>query len=227
MTSSFNFKRPLPQQAPPSTPLTQLSARNFILPRRQSSTPNSVSVDLRQVNDDIDDLPDNENHFSRKRTRYAAFDDIFSEDEGEHGIFQPSVFETPVSKRPPVILPQPTPESPSTDLSPSRRQSFQPNGLAAYMAKVIEEHDAVSSVAIPYLDQEVTYTIAESKATEGGVGWICRINSLDEPHIALLLRPKGLGISKEVKEGDLISVSNAVKLDAIWICASWRHKFIS
>lgn len=226
MTSPFRFKHPLPPQTQLSTPLTpsaQLSARNFILPHRLSSTPaSSLPLDSPlKTPDDIDDF-DGQDDFPRKRTRYSSFHDISSDDDED--VPRPSsVFETPVMKRPPVILPQPTPESPTIDFSPSRRQSFQPNGLAAYAATIIHEHSAISSVAVPRLDQEHRITVVESRMAEGGVGWICRVNSSEEIKIVLLLLPKGPSTTKRINNGDVLSISNPVKLDTIWICASWHH----
>ena len=225
MTSPFKFKYPLPPQAQPSTPSTQLSARNFILSHRPSSTPvSSLPPASPEADDDIDDpyvsgIP-------RKRQRLSSFHDIPSDDDEELGdVASSSMIDTPVAKRPPVILPQPSPQSPTIDFSPSRRQLFQPNGLAVYTARIIHEHSALSSVALPHFDQEDHVNVCESKMAEGGVGYICRVDTREgTTNNVLLLTPKVLTPSRKVNDGDTISISNAVKLDTIWICASWHHK---
>jgi hypothetical protein len=227
MASPFRFKYQLPPQGKPSTPL---SARNFILSNRPSSTPAfSLPSGSQVVTDDIDDsyapaIP-------RKRKRYASFHDLSSDEDDELSVnlsvSPTSTLDTPVTKRPPVILPQPTPESPKLDFSPSRRKAFQPNGLAAYTAKIIHEHSALSSVVVPRLDAEESVTIEECKMAEGEVGRICRLRSSEgNQTVALLLTPKGLPIPKEVKEGELLSISSAVKLETLWICTSWRHNSV-
>ena len=225
MTSPFRFKHPLQPQTQsfaPTTPSTQLSARNFLLSHRPSSTPApSLPSGSPSTTDDIDD-PYGANDLPRKRTRYSSFHDISSDEEDNDIPAHPSVLETPVMKRPPVILPQPSPESPMIDFSPSRRQPFRPNGLAAYMARIIHEHGALSSVAVPRLDQEDTITVIESKMAEGGIGWICRVTSSQETKTVLLLTPKELSTATHINNGDTVSISNAIKLDPIWICASWH-----
>ena len=225
MTSPFRFKHPLRPQTQSfttTTPSSQLSARNFLLSHRPSSTPaSSLPSASLPPTDDIDD-PYGADDLPRKRTRYSSFHDISSDEEDDNVPAPPSVLETPVMKRPPVILPQPSPESPTIDFSPSRRQPFQPNGLAAYAARIIHEHSALSSVAVPRLDQEDTITVVESKLAEGGVGWICRATSLQETTTVLLLTPKGLSTTTQINNGDTLSISNAIKLDTIWICASWH-----
>src|SRR5271167_3290391 len=112
MTSPFRFKHPLPPQTQSSTPLTpstQLSARNFILPHRRLSTPaSSTPSGSPPTTDDIDDSYGHED-LPRKKTRYSSFHDISSDDDrdGENADrHPPSLLETPVTKRPPVILPQ-------------------------------------------------------------------------------------------------------------------------
>jgi hypothetical protein len=228
MTSPFRFKHPLPQpqSSTPLTPSTQLSARNFILPHRRSSAPaSSIPSGSPPPTDDVDDPFDHED-LPRKRTRYSTFHDISSDDDGDDENAHrhpPSSLETPVTKRPPVILPQPTPESPTMDFSPSRRQPFLPSGLAAYTARIIHEHAAVSSVAVPRLDQEDRITVIESRMAEGRIGWICRVSSSEKERIVLLLMLKGLPTTKQISNGDSLSISNPIKLDTIWICASWHH----
>jgi hypothetical protein len=129
-----------------------------------------------------------------------------------------------MAKRPPVILPQPSPESPPIDFSPSRKQPFQPNRLAAFTAKKIHEHNALSSVAVPRFDQDDMVTVIELRTAEGEAGWICRVETSTGTTLALFLAPKGLSTSKYIDVGDDLSVSNPVKLENIWICSSWQHK---
>jgi hypothetical protein len=225
MTSPFRFKHPLRPQTQsftPETPSNQLSARNFLLSHRPSSTSAaSLPSGSPPTTDDIDD-PCGADDLPRKRTRYLAFHDISSDEEDDNIPAHYPALETPIMKRPPVILPQPSPESPSMDFSPSRRQSFQPNGLAAYTARIIHEHSALSSVAVPRLDQEDSITVIESKMAVGGVGWICRVTSSQGTKTVLLLTPKGLSMTTQINNGDILSISNAVKLDTIWICATWH-----
>lgn len=227
MTSPFKFKYPLPPQVQPttpSTPSTQLSARNFILSHRQPNTPAS-SVTIVSPGDDIDDS--DVHNVRRKRRRFSSFHAITSDDDEELvDATSSSVTDTPVTKRPPVILPQPSPQSPTIDFSPSRRQPFQPNGLAAYTARIIHEHSALSSVALPHLDREDDVVVTKRKLAEG-VGYICLVETEERMSInVLLLTPKGLNSWRNVDTGDTISISNAVKLDPIWICASWHHKTV-
>lgn len=224
MTSPFRFKHPFPPQASssnPSTPSTQLSARNFVLSHGYSTAPASSLSSASQIDDDIED-PYEHAALPRKRKRYSSFHDISSDGEDDFSSLQPGpALGTPITKRPPVILPQPNPESPTIELSPSRRQPFQPNGLAAYTAKIIHEHTAASSVALPRFDQEDVIIITQSKIAEGGIGWICSTQGTIN---VLLLKPKGLSTTKQVSKGDCISISNPVKFDTIWICSSWQHK---
>lgn len=230
MTSPFKFKYPLPPQAQPSTPSTpstQLSARNFILSHRQSSTPvSSLPTASPGSDDDIDDPY--VHNIPRKRPRLSSLHDLSSDDNDElEDVAPSSMTDTPITKRPPVILPQPSPPSPQIDFSPSRRQPFQPNGLAAYTARIIHEHSALSSVALPHLDQEDDVIVNESKMGEAGVGYICQVETLDgTTKNVLLLTPKVLNPTPKVNNGDMISISNAVKLDSTWICASWHHKHV-
>jgi len=225
MTSPFKFKYPLPPQAQaqPLTPSTQLSARNFLLSHRPSSTPvSSLPPESPRAGDDIDDPYAHD--IPRKRQRVSSFHDISSDDDELADVAPSSIMDTPVTKRPPVILPQPSPQSPTIDFSPSRRQPFQPNGLAAYTGNIIHEHNALSSVALPHLDQEDHVIVNDSKMAEGGVGYICRVETREgTTYSVLLLTPKTLAPSRNVNDGDMISISNAVKLDTIWICASWHH----
>jgi hypothetical protein len=227
MTSPFRFKYPFPSQAQPTTPSTQLSARNFLLPNRFSNTPSSsVPSASPHVNDDIDDPLSDDDDIPRKRTHYSSVHEVVSDDEDGYIPLSvsTSAMETPVAKRPPVILPQPSPESPPIDFSPSRKQPFQPNGLAAFTAKIIHEHNALSSVAVPRFDQVDTVTVTESRSAEGEAGWICRVNTSTGTTLALFLAPKGLSTSKYIDVGDCLFVSNPVKLETIWICSSWQHK---
>jgi hypothetical protein len=230
MTSPFRFKYPFPSQVQPTTPSTQLSSRNFLLPNRLSYTPSSsLPSTAPHVNDEIDDsLSDDALDIPRKRTRYSSVHDVLSDDDDGDNLFpiSTSAIETPMPKRPPVILPLPSPESPPIDFSPSRRQAFQPNGLAAFTAKIIHEHNALSSVSVPRLDQEDTVSVTESRTAEGDVGWICRVNTSTGTAIVLFLVQKGLAMAKEIDVGDCLAVSNPVKRDTIWICSSWHHKSV-
>jgi len=228
MTSPFRFKYPFPPQAQPSTPSTpssQLSARNFILPSRPWNTPtSSVPSGVATASDDIDDPPSDEEDIPRKRTRYSSVHDFASDNEDEDRFAPPSsVPDTPVVKRPPVILPQPSPDSAPIEFSPSRRQPYQPNGLVAHAARLIHEHSAVSSVAVPRLDQDDTVIVTEIKPADGA-GTICRVDMSLGSRVILLVASKGLSASKQVEVGDCLSISNAIKLDKIWICSSWHHK---
>src|SRR5579859_4504875 len=178
MTSPFRFKYPFPPQAQPSTPSTpssQLSARNFKLPNRPWNTPTpSLPSGVAHSYDDIDDPPSDEEEFPRKRTRYSSVHDVASDNEEQDMLYAPpsSVAETPIMKRPPVLLPQPPPDSPPIEFSPSRRQPFLPKGLAAHAAKLIHEHSALSSVSLPRLDQDDNVIITEIKPADGA-GMIC------------------------------------------------------
>src|SRR5579859_2585274 len=229
MTSPFRFKYPFPPQAQLSTPLapssSQLSARNFIIPNQPWNTPtSSAPAGPKHGDDDIDDPLSDEGHLPRKRTRHSPVHDVTSDSDSEDISVAPpsSVADTPLVKRPPVILPHPTPESPPIDFSPSRRQPFLPNGLATYMAKLIQEHNALSSVPLLHLDQEDRITVTETKPADGA-GTICRVNISTESVIVLFLASKGLSTSKQIRVGDTLSISNAIKLDKLWICSSWHH----
>lgn len=222
MTSPFRFKYPFPQQTQPNTPSTQLSARNFLLHPHSLRTPSSSSTRTSAgAVDDIDDPGSDHDHLPRKRTRYSFVQEFSSDDDDELPAQPPSATVTPI-KRPPVILPQPTPDSPPVDFSPSRRQTFHPNGLAAYTAKIIHEHNALASVSIPHLDWEDLVTVREIRQTEGSVGWICRIRGNSGEAIILLIAPKGMAQSMNVNVGDTLAVSNVIKTESIWICTSWR-----
>src|SRR5271154_849417 len=100
MTSPFRFKYPLPPQtqtSTPTTPSTQLSARNFILSHRKSNAPSSSVPSL--PNEDIDEV-DADSHLPRKRTRYSPTIDISSDEEDDFTIPRDSsTFETPIKKR--------------------------------------------------------------------------------------------------------------------------------
>lgn len=230
MTSPFRFKYPFPSQVQPSTPSTQLSARNFLLPNRLSNTPSSsLPSTAPHVNEDIDDsLSDDALDIPRKRTRYSSAQDVLSDDDDGDNLFPAatSAIDTPAPKRPPVILPQPSPESPPIDFSPSRRQAFQPNGLAAFAAKIIHEHNALSSVSVPRLDEEDVVTVTESRTAEGDVGWICRVDTSTGTVVVLFLSQKGLKMTQHIDVGDCLSISNPVKHETVWICSSWHHKSV-
>jgi hypothetical protein len=223
MASPFRFKYPLASQTQPTTP-SQLSARNFLLSRITtpvSSVP-SASQHLATVADDIDDPPSDNEDLPRKRTRYSPVDDNVDFDD-DTTFALPSTADTARIKRPPVILPQAPPDSPPIDFSPSRRQSFLPNGLAASTAKLIHEHHAFSSVSVPRLDRDDIITITAVRTAEGGTGYIC---SIDSQTTVFLLTPKGFSLTNPVRVGDCISLSNAVKLDTLWICTSWHHNLV-
>jgi hypothetical protein len=230
MTSPFQFKYPFPPQAQPSTPTpsTPLSARQFILPRRLSATPqSSLSAASQRITEDIDD--DEEQQTPRKRTRYPSIHDSSSEDEeidfdSNLRTSTSHADETLLPKRPPVIVPQQTPDSDAIDTSPSRRKMFQPHGLAAFASKIIHEYTAQSSVAVPGLDEEDTVVLMEIKVIDGGMGYMCQADSPQGKIIVFLLVNNGLPIPRKVRKGDVISISNAVRLDTTWICTSWRHK---
>jgi len=223
MTSPFQFKYPFPPQTKPTTPSTHLSAHNFLLQSRSGTTPSSsVQPTSSGFVDDIDDPASEDDGLPRKRTRYSEVHDFSSEDDEDMPPTLSSVVTPPTVKRPPVILPQPAPDSPPADFSPSRRQPFQPNGLATYVSKLIHEHNALSSVALPHLDREDLVTIEEMRAAEGGVGWICAVATKTGSMTLLLITPKGHSAARQVNVGDTLAISNVTKLESIWICTSWR-----
>jgi hypothetical protein len=221
MASPFRFKYPLPSQTQPTTP-SQLSARNFLLSHRTTTPVSSVpSQHFAAEADDIDDPPSDNEDPPRKRTRYSPVDNVDFDDDTTFAL--PSTADTARIKRPPVLLPQAPPDSPPIDFSPSRRQSFLPNGLAATTARLIHEHHALSSVSVPRLDRDDIITITAVRIAEGGTGYIC---SIDSQTTVLLLTPKGFSLTNPVRVGDCISLSNAVKLDTLWICTSWHHNLV-
>jgi len=224
MTSPFRFKHPAASQAEPPIPsATQLSARNFILSHRHRPTPapfRPASSSPFAAKEDIDDPFDET--LSRKRSRIHSFHEISSEEEGDVASLR-STSETPVSKRPPVIIPQVSPNSPNIELSPSHTRRFLANGLAEYTSKIVDGHRAVSSVALPRLDHEDKVEIIDSKLSEGGLGWICRVKTSEETRVIFFMKPTKLTTTAPMKTGDLIAISNSVKVDDIWICGSWHH----
>lgn len=224
MTPPFQFKHPFPPpQTQPTTPSTHLSAHNFLLQPRSGTTPSSSTLPTSSgVVDDIDDPASDNDELPRKKTRYSAVHDFSSDEDEDIPPTLSSVVTPPTVKRPPVILPQPAPDSPPVDFSPSRRQHFQPNGLAACMLKIIHEHNALSSVALPHLDREDLVTIEETRAVEGGVGWICAVTTIAGSMTLLLIAPKGHSAPRQVNVGDTLAISNVTKLESIWICTSWR-----
>jgi len=225
MTSPFRFKHPAAGQAELPTPsATQLSARNFILSHRHQPTPASfrpASSSPFAAKDDIDD-PFDEIPLSRKRSRVDSFHEISSEEEGDVASV-PSILETPISKRPPVLVPQVSPDSPNIELSPSHTGRFLANGLAEYTTKIVDGHRAVSSVALPRLDHEDKVQIIDSKLSEGGLGWICRVNTSEETKVIFFVKPTRLTTTAAMKTGELIAISNSVKVNDIWISSSWHY----
>jgi hypothetical protein len=229
MTSpSFRFKHPLSTQAPsstPSTPSTQLSARNFIFAQRRQPTPASsyasATSNLHSKDDIVD--PFDEIPISRnKRKRRDSSHDVWSEEEGD--VASPrSGSETPIHRRPPVIVPHVSPNTPTAELSPSRKRDFLATGLAKYADSVIRAHRAVSSVSLPYLDYEEKVRILDSKLSDGGVGWMCRVDFSEETRVILFLKPTSLTLQTQIQCGDLIAISNSAQVDDIWICGAWHH----
>jgi hypothetical protein len=225
---SFPFKHPFPTIAQPTTPSTtstQLSARNFVLSHRRQPTPASSIPSVSPAFLPSDDIEDRlETPVLRKRIRKDTFHELSSEEEGDVAPPRSSGLETSVSKRPPVIVPQVSPASSNVEFSPSRKGGFLANGLAEYATKIIRDFRAVSSVAVPRLDHEDKVKIIDSKLSEGGLGWMCRVSSSEgRIKVMLFLRPTGLTTITQVKNGDTIAISNVVELDDTWICGSWRY----
>jgi hypothetical protein len=219
MTSPFKFKYPFPSQTQPNTLSTQLSPRNFIL-RPLVNTPSSLTQSSNVLNDDIDD---NLSDLPRKRVRRSSIQDFSSSDEEE---LPPTIHPglvTPTTRRPPVLLQPPSPESSSVDFSPSRRHKFLANGLAAYFSRVAHEFSALSSVAMPSLDREDVVVVEEVVPAEGGLGWICRVSGAEGEITLLLVESKGLSMPRKVSAGNSIAFTNAVKLKTVWLCPSWRN----
>jgi hypothetical protein len=223
----FCFKHPLPAQAQsstPSTPSTQLSARNFILAQRRQQTPASSSASAASYIPSKDDIVDPlyESPISRKRKQKDSFHDISSEEEGD--VASPrSGSETPINKRPPFIVPLVSPITPATEISPSRKRGFLATGLAKYADRVIHAHRAVSSVSLPYFDYEDKVRVLESKLSAEGVGWMCRVDSSEETKVIFFLKPTSLLLPALIKDGDLIAISNFVQVYDVWICGAWHH----
>jgi len=222
MASPFRFRLPLPSEQQ-STPKTQLAARNFLLPRRPPSTPvSSTTSESFPLTDDIAEEVSDEDELPRKRPRKSSVDELSSDGDAEStDIPRLTGYRTPLPRPPPVILPQQTPESPPIDFSPSRSRKFQPNGLAAYTAQIVQEYEALSSVAVLRVDKEEVVKVEDSKSLEGEVGWICSIRSEAEL-VVVLLSPKRSPESRGVRKGDSISISNPIKLDGLWFCAKWH-----
>jgi hypothetical protein len=230
MTSpSFRFKHPLSTQAQSSaasTPSTQLSARNFIVAQQRQPTPASSSASTTLIlpgKDDIVDPIDDPISRNKRRRRDSTHDhDISSEEEGDVTSTR-SGSDTPIHKRPPVIVPHVSPNTHGVELSPSRKRGFLATGLAKYADRVIRGHRAVSSVSLPYLDYEEKVRILDSKLSDGGVGWMCRVDLSEEMRVILLLKPTSSTLHKEINCGDSIAISNFAKVDDIWICGAWHH----
>ena len=225
MTSPFRFKHPAASQPQlPTLSATQLSARNFIVSNRRQPTPASSrpsSSPPLATKDDIDDSFD-ETPLSRKRSRIDSFHEISSEEEGYVESFR-SALETPIKKRPSVLVPQVSPDSPNIELSPSHTGRFLPNGLAEYTSRIVDGHRAISSVAVPRLDHEDNVQIIDSRLSEGGLGCICRVNTSEETRLIFFVKPTSLTTTAPMKTGDLVAISNSVKVDDTWICGSWHY----
>jgi hypothetical protein len=145
-----------------------------------------------------------------------------SEEEGDVTSTR-SGSETPIHKRPPVIVPHVSPNTPAGELSPSHKRGFLATGLAKYADRVIRGHRAVSSVSLPYLDYEEKVRILDSKLSDEGAGWMCRGNLSEETRVILLLKPMNLTLHTEINCGDWIAISNIAQVDDIWICGAWHH----
>jgi hypothetical protein len=224
MASPFRFKLPLPSEQHQSTPTpkTQLAARNFLLPRRTPSTPSSSSITSESLpfTADIADAVSDDDEFPRKRPRKSSTEELSSD-----GYSDPSEIRKVTEYRtrpPPVLLPSQTIESPPIDFSPSRSRKFLPNGLAAYTAQIIQEYEALSSVAVPRIDKEEIVKVDDSHSLDGEIGWICSIRSDQADVVVVFLSRKGSQESRGVGKGDSISISNPIKLDGVWFCAKWQ-----